>query len=407
MKVVEINVTCGHGSTGVIAVEIANLLKQKGHEAFIAYGQGTSDFPNSFRIGTPRENKIHGLWNTRVLGEEGTGTKRGTRLLLNWLEEIQPDIVQIHNLHSNCLNYEMFFSYLKEKQIPVVWSFFDCWPFTGKCTHFVANGCRKWETECSNCPQLHSSGSITWFFDKTRKMYNLKKKWISGLKSLDVIVCSNWLKSEVQKSFLKEHEIHMIYNWIDMSKFSEIHDNSTYEKYGLDKSKQIIVSVSALWDDKNTRYTDALRLAEILPSEYQLVLVGKKESQKELLPNMKHIDFVAGTHELSKLYSVAIAFTGFSVEDTFGKVFAEAMLCGTPCVVFNSTACPEVVGDTGYAVEPHNVEQMLEKLNEIVKNGKNFYSQRCKDLVTSRYCYEENVNKYIHIYEQIYLNNNK
>ena len=39
---------------------------------------------------------------------------------------------------------------------------------------------------------------------------------------------------------------------------------------------------------------------------------------------------------------------------------------------------------------------------EIVKNGKDFYGQRCKDLVTSRYGYEENVNKYIDIYEQIY-----
>lgn len=405
MKVVQINVTCGRGSTGVIAVEIAELLKQRGHEAYIAYGQGTTDFPNTFRIGTPLENKVHGLWNTRVLGEEGTGTKKGTRLLLNWLDDIKPDIVQIHNLHSNYLNYEMFFSYLKEKQIPVVWSFFDCWPFTGKCTHFVENGCRKWETECNHCPQLHTSGAATWFFDKTRKMFYLKKKWISGLKSLDVIVCSNWLKSEVQKSFLKDYPIHMIYNWIDMSKFCEQHDDDIYEKYGLGKNNKLLVSVSAFWDDNTTRFTDALRLAEILPAEYQLVIIGKKVTQKELLPNMKHIDFVAGTKELSKLYSAAIAFTGFSVEDTFGKVFAEAMLCGTPCVVFNSTACPEVVGDAGYAVEPHNVKQMFEKVNEIVRNGKVFYSQRCKDLVTSRYGYEKNVNKYIDIYERIYNDN--
>ena len=130
-------------------------------------------------------------------------------------------------------------------------------------------------------------------------------------------------------------------------------------------------------------------------------------TQKELLPNMKHIDFVAGTKELSKLYSTAIAFAGFSVEDTFGKVFAEAMLCGTPCVVFNSTACPEVVGDTGYAVAPHDVAAMLEKINEIDSNGRDYYSQRCKDLVLSRYSYEDNVGKYIDIYERVYNDNKK
>ena len=194
----------------------------------------------------------------------------------------------------------------------------------------------------------------------------------------------------------------MIYNWIDMSKFSEIHDDSIYDRYGLDKSKKMLVSVSAFWDDKTTRFTDALRLAEVLTDDYQLVLIGKKNTKRELKPNMVHIDFVAGTQELSKLYSAALAFVGFAVEDTFGKVFAEAMLCGTPCVVFNSTACPEVVGDAGYAVEPHDVVDMFENVKLIEQNGRDFYSQRCKDLVMSRYGYEQNVSKYIDIYEQIY-----
>lgn len=401
MIVVQINVTCGKGSTGVIAVEIAELLLKSGHQSYIAYGQGESNYDNSYRIGTPIENKFHALWYTRILGEEGAGSKIGTRKFLSWLDIIKPDIIQIHTLHSNFLNYEMFFAYLKEKQIPVVWSIFDCWAFTGKCTHFSVSGCRKWETECGYCPQLHTSGSVTWFLDKTRKMFNLKKKWISGLKSLDIIVCSNWLKSEVKKSFLKEYPIHMIYNWIDTNKFKEIHDDSIYEHYSLDKKKKILVSVSAFWDDKTTRFTDACRLAAILPSDYQLVIIGSKITKKKLMPNMVHIPFVNGTMELSKLYSAAIAFVGFSVEDTFGKVFAESMLCGTPVVVFNATACPEVVGDTGYAVEPHNVEQMLDKVLEIELNGRIYYCERCKKRVIDNYGYEQNVSKYIGIYKEV------
>ena len=44
MKVLEINVTCGHGSTGVIAVEIADVLRAQGHTCYIAYGQGTTTY---------------------------------------------------------------------------------------------------------------------------------------------------------------------------------------------------------------------------------------------------------------------------------------------------------------------------------------------------------------------------
>lgn len=400
MKVLQVNATCGKGSTGVIAIEIAQRLEARGHDSYIAYGQGTTDYPKSFKIGTNLENRIHGLWHARILGKEGFGTTCGTRNFIKWVDSINPNIIQIHNLHSNYLNFPMFFEYVRNKNIPVVYSLFDCWPFTGKCTHFTEPLCRKWETQCGDCPRLQT-GSTTWFFDRTKSLYNIKKKIFTTLPSLDIIVCSNWLKSEVEKSFLAEWPIHMIYNWVDTEKFKEIHDDSVYDRYGLDKCKKLLISVSAGWDDITTRYSDALRLAEILPNDYQLVIVGSLTSKRPLHMNMKHINYVNGTEELSKLYSAALAFVGFSVEDTFGKVFAETMLCGTPAVVFNSTACPEVVGNTGYSVTPHAVDEMLEKVKEINKNGRGYYCERCKLYVKENYDYTTNVDKYIEIYENI------
>ena len=401
MIVVQINATCGSGSTGVIAVEIADLLEQNGHKAYIAFGQGSTNYPNAYKIGSNAEKKIHALINTRIWGEEGSGSVYSTYKFVKWLDAIHPDIIHIHNLHSNFLNYRIFFSYLIRMKIPVVWSFFDCWPFTGKCTHFTEIGCRKWETECKECPQLKTSGAVTWFFDKTKKMFHQKKNWFKNIANLHIIVCSNWLKGEVEKSFLKERPIHMIYNWIDTYKFREIHDETIYNRYGIDRNKKILLSVSAFWDDKTTRFRDALRLAKILPDQYQLVLIGRKKTKGELLSNMVHIDYVNGTEELSKLYTAALVFIGFSVEDTFGKVFAESMLCGTPAIVFNSTACPEVVGSVGYAVRPHDVKEILDKIKIIDDNGKEFYSQRCIDHVTSCFDYKTNVGQYLYIYQQI------
>lgn len=400
MKVLLINVTCGTGSTGVIAVEIATRLESLGHEAYIAYGQGMSTYHKSYKIGGILENKVHALWHTRVCGREGFGTRRGTKRFIRWIEQFQPDVVQILNLHSNFLHFPMFFTYLKNKKIPVVYALYDCWPFTGKCTHFTEPSCRKWETRCGDCPRLQS-GPSTWFFDRTASLYDIKKDLLTSLSNMQVVVCSNWLKSEVEKSFLSKWPIHMIYNWIDTNKFKELHDETIYERYGIDKSKKILVSVSAFWDDNTTRFNDALRLAEVLPDDFQLVVIGKKITEKPLLNNMVHIDYVNGVEELSKLYSASIAFVGFSVEDTFGKVFAESMLCGTPAIVFNSTACPEVVGDVGYVVPPHDVNAMVDCIREICVNGREYYSQRCKDLVVSRYGYEQNIDKYIDIYKSI------
>lgn len=400
MKVLQINVTCGKGSTGVIAIEIAKRLEAKGHDAYIAYGHGETDYPKSYRIGSHLENKLHGLYYTRILGKEGFGTVCGTKRFIKWVDSIEPDVIQIHNLHSNFLNFPMFFDYVKKKEIPIVYSLCDCWAFTGKCTHFTEPNCRKWEIRCGDCPRLQT-GPSTWFFDRTRLLYDIKKEIFTNLPNMHVIVCSNWLRDEVEKSYLSKWPIHMIYNWIDTDKFKELHDETIYERYGIDKNKKMLVSVSAFWDDNTTRFNDATRLAEVLSDDFQLVVIGKKITERPIHKNMVHIDYVNGVAELSKLYSEAIAFVGFSVEDTFGKVFAESMLCGTPAIVFNSTACPEVVGNAGYVVSPHDVEAMVDCIKEISINGREYYSQRCKDLVLSKYGYEQNVDKYIDIYESI------
>ena len=401
MRILQINVVCGHGSTGVIAVEIAELLEQNGHECYIAYGQGTTTYKKSYKIGSRIESLLHSLIFSRILGMQGFGSIWATKRLVRWIEKINPDLIQLQTLHCHFLNLPILFKYLKKKGKPVVWSIHDCYSFTGKCTHFTVSGCRRWETGCHDCPQLHTSGAKTYFFDQTARLYNIKKRLFTSLDDLTLISCSNWLKSELQHSFFKEKPINMIYNWIDCAKFKPIHDNSIYESYGIDPSKKYLIGVSAVWDPKQSRYQDALRLAEILPEEYQLVLVGKLVGKVESRKNVCQIPYVNGVEELSKLYSSAVAFVGFSVEDTFGKVIAEAMLCGTPAIVFDSTACPEVVGDSGFVVPPHDVEGMLRCVRTIEEQGREKFSTRSIEYVKANYDYTQNVTKYLDLYQSI------
>ncbi len=61
MKVLQINTVCGQGSTGKITIGIANVIKQSGGDAYIAYGHGKTDFEQSFFIGERWEKKLHAL----------------------------------------------------------------------------------------------------------------------------------------------------------------------------------------------------------------------------------------------------------------------------------------------------------------------------------------------------------
>ena len=81
MKIVQINATCGIGSTGRTTVELAEYLEQNGHQAHVFYATGTSSFANSTLIGSKVGQKIHALLS-RISGKQAYFSRPSTRKML-------------------------------------------------------------------------------------------------------------------------------------------------------------------------------------------------------------------------------------------------------------------------------------------------------------------------------------
>ena len=150
MKVLMINSVCGIRSTGRICTDIAEELEKQGHDVKIAYGRET--VPEKYqkyavRIGTDLDVKLHGI-KTRLFDRHGFGSKRATKKFIKWVEEYDPDVIHLHNLHGYYINIKILFDYLKKANKKVVWTLHDCWAFTGHCTHFDFVGCNKWKCKC-------------------------------------------------------------------------------------------------------------------------------------------------------------------------------------------------------------------------------------------------------------------
>lgn len=402
MRILHINAVCGFGSTGSIAVDIAEHSRMAGHEAFVAFGHGTTNYPNGIKFGGTIEQKLYALY-ARLTGKQGLFGFASTRELIGIIERVSPDIVHLHNIHGNTLYFPMLFEYLKRKGLNVVWTLHDCWSFTGGCSHFTRYNCFKFQTECSFPCQSFSS----WLpFGKEKRLnfvFNKKKAAFTCIdqEKMKIVTVSNWLNNTVRTSFLQKYSITTIYNWIDTEAFQYRYDETVYERYALNKGKKYLVSVSAMWsDDSSTKLQDALRLAEILPEKYQILLVGNLQVNRSLPKNISHISYVNGAQELSKLYSIAFAYVNFSIEDTFGKVIAEAMACGAPTIVFDSTACGEVVGDVGYKVPSHDVNAIVKALNIIEAHGKDVYFKSSIDFVKINFVPKVSLDKYCDIYNQ-------
>ncbi len=153
MRILQVNAIYGSKSTGTIVKDIDLLLQSKGHESYVAFQKSTEVPTNGYKIGNKLDYKIHALL-TRLLGKQGYFSIASTKKFLKYIDKIKPDIVHLHNLHSNYINLNMLLKYLEYKNIHTVITLHDCWFFTGNCSHYQVAKCDKFKDSCGDCPLL-------------------------------------------------------------------------------------------------------------------------------------------------------------------------------------------------------------------------------------------------------------
>ena len=390
MKVLQINSVCGIRSTGRICTDIADILKMEDHDCMVGYGREYA--PDKYRqlairIGNSRDVKCHVLM-TRMLDNTGHGSKHTTTKFLKWVEEYDPDVIHLHNLHGYYIHLESLFEYLKKSGKPVVWTLHDCWALTGHCTHFEELGCRKWEQGgCYNCPQTKQYPSSI-FFDRSKKNFMEKKKWFVGLENMTIVTPSKWLADLVKCSFLQEYPVQVIPNGIDLSVFKPTDRGCFREKYGL-QNKKILLGVASVWSKSKGLY-DFIQLNKTISDDEVIVLVGLTNQQISSLPKgMIGISHTDSIRELAEIYTSADVFLNPTYEDTYPTVNLEAQACGTPVVTYHTGGSIENV-PSEHVVAKGDINELLQKAREAAKTmDVTFFS---KDV-----CYLE----YIRLYHRL------
>lgn len=361
MKILMINSVCGIRSTGRICTDLADVLKESGHECKIAYGR--ESVPEkykdiSYRIGTDADVKLHAL-ESRLFDAAGFGSKRATKRLVEKIKAYDPDVIHLHNIHGYYLNIEILFQYLAAANKPVIWTLHDCWAFTGHCAHFTMAGCERWRAGCYNCPQKKSYPSSI-LLDRSKQNWNRKRHIFTSVQNMTFVTPSEWLAGLVRESFLGKYSVKAIPNGIDLEAFKPTESNFR-EKYGL-QNKIVVLGVATAWSESKG-LNEFKELANLLGENYEVVLLGLNAEQMNDLPqNILVLPATDTLEELAGIYTGADVFVNAGKEETMGLTTVEAMACGTPAVVSNLTAVPEVVTPDGGII--------LEKLTaEDIKQG--------------------------------------
>lgn len=396
MRVLMVNSVCGIRSTGRICTDLAEILREYGHECKIAFGRESVPAkyqPISVRITGETEVKINAL-KARIFDNEGFNAKSSTRRLINLIEAYQPDLLHLHNLHGYYINLDMLFTYLADHKIPIVYTLHDCWTITGHCSHFAAQKCEKWKTGCRRCSHVNTYPA-SFGLVQAQRNWERKRQLFSRLDNLTIVTPSNWLAEVLKQSYLKARPIVTIPNGIDLDVFQPT-ASSFRERYGL-QDNYIVLGVATAWDEEKG-LSVFFQLQKELGHPFQVVLVGLTAKQLKKLPkDIIGIEKTNNVRELAGLYSTADIFVNAGQAETMGLTTVEAMACGTPAVVSNLTAVPEVVDDDGGVVfEEYSAPCIAGKIREVA--AKKYPNTRSAAM---KYEKRKQYNQYIALYEKI------
>jgi glycosyltransferase involved in cell wall biosynthesis len=398
MNVLHINALYGTGSTGLIVKDISETITPFGYESFFAYQRTIENVKNGYQIGNALDWKLHSVL-CRVLGKQGYYSFSSTKKLLKHITEIKPDIVHLHNLHSNYIHLNLLLDFLGKNDIATVITMHDCWYFTGKCFHYVDANCNNFISGCKNCPKKQAPPRSI-FFDQAEKVLKDRQKYLSAIPKLKIVGCSDWICNEAKKGILRNLDITRIYNGVDTDIFKTYDAQHLKEKYNL-KGKFIILGMANKWLlPSNKLVLD--KVSEILDDNTKLILLGCTEEQIKLIQkqnnNIIAIGFISDRKELALHYNLADVFVNVTHADTLPTVNMESICCGTPVITYDSCGSPELVADgCGIVIKENDVDGIINALCSIKENNNFNCAQIGRDLYNKNNCYK----KYIDIYKSI------
>ncbi len=395
--IVEVN-SNNYASTGNVVLNIAKQARTKGFKVYTCCRKSRAGLRYRY------DDQIYiGTWLDRVISERlsilfglnGYFNVINTWLFINKLKSIKPDLIHIHSMCDNYLNIKMFYRYLRESGVPIIWTLHDNWAFTGRCAQFR---CEKWREGCGNCPHLDYFPKSL-FLDNTAKVWKVREKLYNSIRTMTIVTPSKWLSDLVRVSLFKEnHPIRVINNGINLNVFHPV-ESSFRKDHGIE-NKHMILAVAYFWDAGKGLYV-FIELAKRLPENYQVVMVGTNdETDKQLPENIISIHKTYNQEELVKIYSCADLFVNPTTDENFPTVNMEALACGLPVLTYDTGGCAEIIDEnSGCAVKSGDIDELERQIIRICQT-KPYKKEACIRRA-SKFNMTDKFNEYVDLYNEM------
>lgn len=239
-----------------------------------------------------------------------------------------------------------------------------------------------------------------------RVKYFQNNFWKNIEKANKIIFVSHYIKNEAINTFdFPPEKLTVIYHGIDKNiyrQYDRIELIPVSKKYSL--PPHFVFFVGSIEPRKNLKnlLIAYLEMAPWIRKELKLVIAGYKGWKNEEIHNLikksggdiKFIGYIP-EEELGKLFNLAYLFVFPSFYEGFGFPPLEAMACGCPVIVSNTSSLPEICGDAAYYINPKDIQNITKAIIHVVENEeirnnliyKGFNNAIKFNWIDSAYCY--------------------
>lgn len=390
-RILHINTAGGRGAAGGIPEVLSIMTTDAGCVSALAGGRRNGSQARWIPIGSRADMAVHWM-ATRMADRHGLHSRAATRSFLRQVEDFDPTVVHLHNLHGYYLHIPTLFDWLRSSGLPVVWTLHDCWTMTGHCAFFPPEGCRHWERGCRDCPNT-SCYPACHGVARAAANYRLKESLFTSLPRVVLVPVSHWLDSVVEHSFLRELPRRVIYNGIDLTTFAP--------QPGLraPASSPLLLGVASRWDSRKGFHHFA-ELRRLLPARWRIRLIGLDEGKMRKLPRgIEGLPRIADATTLSRHFAEATVFANPSRAEGNNITKMEALACGTPVVTFNTGGAPEGIDPQVGDVIPHGRIDLMAR--SIEAWGKTQPAEACRNVAAGLFDRHKMFHQYMNLYNEL------
>lgn len=398
-----INSWSNEGSTGKITYGLFRFLKEHNHQVILCC-RGTRENKINDSDVIPLDTTIDqnlAVIGTRLTGYEGIFNKRATDKVIKIIENFNPDIIQLFNLHAYYINSYKLLEYLKKRpQTPVLYTMFDEFPYMGRCPFSLE--CEQFKSECKKCPHLNNYPKSL-FFDRSSYSFKRKKKIYEGFNHI-TFASVKWCCERARESALLRNkriiEIDNPINYDDV--FYPRNAEKLRKELGIAANKKIVMTVAvASIPTKGGKYFVELARQMLNDEEIVFVYVGYDVTDWDIPNNMITIGFVKSQELLAEYYSLADLFVCTSLADLTPNACLDAMGCGTPLAGFSEGGVPYCAsGEFGSFVRTFDVKA-LSKVVKIAPIKSKESIEATRNYAYNRYSSNLVYKKYLEIYNEL------